>query len=352
MSLRQRFSLCLLGLGLVAVAACGAEQPASPYGGVSLRPGAGVQVVPARATWESGFFESEVVAELLRELGYVVTPPGEHEVGPTVFYPLLATEGVDYWASGWFPLHDPLLDTVLPRQGIVGDYVEPVGTLVEDGALQGYLVDLKTARAEGIDSMDDLADPRLAGLFDIDGDGKADLIGCDQGWGCADAVDEQIATYPWGREVQQIQGDYSTLFSTVVQPRVRDGQPVLYYTWTPNYTVAQLVPGRDVRWLEVPEAPESEVPHVPGCPSDPCAMGFEPNNIEVVANSDFLDDNPAARRLLELVRIPEPDIFEQNRSLVATGYTSQAVTRAARRWISDNRQAVDDWLSQARQVVR
>jgi len=352
MNMGQRCCRVVLGLGLAAVVACGAEQPASPYAGTSLQPGAGTQVVAARATWESGFFESEVVAELLRELGYTVTPPGEHEVGPTVFYPLLATQVVDYWANGWFPLHDPLLETVLPRQGIVGDYVEQVGTLVDDGALQGYLVDLTTARAEGIESMADLADPRVAGLFDIDRDGKADLIGCDLGWGCADAVDEQIAAYGWGRNVEQIQGDYSTLFSGVVQPRVRAGQPVLYYTWTPNYTVAQLVPGRDVRWLEVPEAPESAVPHVPGCPSDPCAMGFGPNDIRVVANSDFLDDNPAARRLLQVVRIPESDIFEENRALVATGYTSQAVIRAARRWISDNRQTVDGWLAQARQAVR
>ena len=350
--MRQRCCRAVLGLGLAATVACGAEQPASPYGGTPLQPGTGTQVVPARATWESGFFESEVVAELLRELGYAVTPPGEHEVGPTVFYPLLATAGVDYWASGWFPLHDPLMETVLPRQGIVGDYVEQVGTLVDDGALQGYLVDLKTARAEGIDSMSDLTDPRVAALFDIDGDSKADLIGCDLGWGCADAVDDQITSFGWGRNVEQIQGDYSTLFSSVVQARVRAGQPVLYYTWTPNYTVAQLVPGRDVRWLEVTGAPESEVPGVVGCMSDPCPMGFAPNDIRLVANSDFLDDNPAARRLFEVVRIPEGDIFEQNRLLVAAGYTSQAVTGAARRWISDNRQAVDGWLAQAREAAR
>jgi glycine betaine/proline transport system substrate-binding protein len=352
--MRLRQSLCqfVLCVGLLVAAACGSEAPASPYGQTSLRPGAGVQVVPARATWESGFFESEVVARLLRDLGYTVTPPGEHEVGPTVLYPLLATETVDYWASGWFPLHAPLLETVLPRQGIVGDYVAQVGTLVDDGALQGYLVDLKTARTEGIESMSDLADPRVAALFDIDGDGKADLIGCDQGWGCADAVDEQIATYEWGRNVEQIQGDYSTLFSTVVQPRVRAGQPVLYYTWTPNYTVAQLVPGRDVRWLEVSEAPDGAVPAVAGCMSDPCAMGFAPNDIRVVANADFLDDNPAAQRLFEVVRIPERDLFEQNRSLAAAGYTSQAVTRAARRWVNDNRPTVDGWLAEARQAAR
>jgi glycine betaine/proline transport system substrate-binding protein len=343
-----------LGLGLVLAAACGTDQPDSPYGDTSLRPGAGTQVVAARATWESGYFDSEVVASLLRELGYSVTSPGEHEVGATVFYPLLATGVVDYWASGWFPLHEPLLQTALPRQGIVGDYVERVGYVVEAGALQGYLIDLKTAEAEGIDTMADLKDPRLAALFDIDGDGKADLIGCDEGWGCAEAVDRHVTGFGWGGTIEHIQGDYSTLFSTVVTTRVRAGDPVLYYTWTPNYTVAQLVPGRDVRWLEVPDAPgtETRVASVRGCASDPCEMGFVPNDIRVVANSDFLDDNPAAARLFELVRIPEQDIFEENRRLFATGFTQQAVGEAARRWINENRDTVDSWLTQAREAAR
>jgi len=30
------------------------------------------------------------------------------------------------------------------------------------------------------------------------------------------------------------------------------GEPVLYYTWTPNWTVGALVPGEDVVWLEAP----------------------------------------------------------------------------------------------------
>jgi glycine betaine/proline transport system substrate-binding protein len=215
------------------------------------------------------------------------------------------------------------------------------------------LIDMETAEAEGIDSMDDLEDPRLAELFDIDGDRKADLIGCNEGWGCAEAVDQHIAGYGWGRTVEHIQGDYSTLFSDVVTTRIRGGDPVLYYTWTPNYTVAQLVPGRDVRWLEVPEAPggETRVSGVRGCRSDPCAMGFVPNDIGVVANSDFLDDNPAAARLLELVRIPEQDIFDENRRLLASGFTEQSVAEAARRWVGENRDKVDNWLEQAREAA-
>ena len=47
-----------------------------------------------------------------------------------------------------------------------------------EGALQGYLIDKKTRDKYGIKSIEQLKDPKLAKLFDIDGDGKADLTGC------------------------------------------------------------------------------------------------------------------------------------------------------------------------------
>jgi glycine betaine/proline transport system substrate-binding protein len=36
--------------------------------------------------------------------------------------------------------------------------------------------------------------------------------------------------------------------------RYHRGEPVLFYTWTPNWTVGKLVPGKDVVWLQVPFA--------------------------------------------------------------------------------------------------
>jgi hypothetical protein len=44
------------------------------YAQQAAKPGAGVPVTTARANWTSGYFEAEVVAALLGELGYLWVP--------------------------------------------------------------------------------------------------------------------------------------------------------------------------------------------------------------------------------------------------------------------------------------
>ena len=148
-------------------------------------------------------------------------------------------------------------------------------------------------------------DPELAAVFDADGDGKADLIGCDAGWTCESVIQHQLDAYELRDTVNYVQGDYSQLMADVVT-RYEQNQPVLFYTWTPNWTVSTLAIGEDVMWLGVPfsASPDdpnanTEVASVPGCLETPCDMGFAPNDIRVVANTDFLAQNPAAAALFD-----------------------------------------------------
>ena len=48
----------------------------------------------------------------------------------------------------------------------------------------GYLIDKKTAEKYHITNIEQLKDPKIASLFDANGDGKADMTGCTPGWGC------------------------------------------------------------------------------------------------------------------------------------------------------------------------
>ena len=93
--------------------------------------------------------------------------------------------------------------------------------------------------------------PAKAALFDGDGDGRADLIGCSRDWTCAAVIDHHLEAYCLEPTVEHVQGDYGKLMDAAVD-RIRRGQPVLFYTWTPNWTVGELLPGEDVLWLEVP----------------------------------------------------------------------------------------------------
>ena len=333
---------------LIAIVVLVAVMLAVPAGAAAAQGVSGDEptVRMARPTWDTGWFQAEVYKLLLERLGYRVDGP--MTMNNPEFYAAVDAGEVDLWVSGWFPLHDSLVAS--------SESVEVVGTQVDDGALQGYFVDAATAEAHGISNLGDLADPAVAGLFDRDGDGRADLVGCEVGWSCAATIDHHLSVYGLSATVEHVQGDYSPLISETIAAH-RAGQPVLYYTWTPNWTIGEMVPGRDAVWLEVPfpSLPEDQasaldrtaIAGIVGCANDPCQTGWPPNDIRAVANSDFLDANPAVRTLLEQVVIPLGDISAQNVLMVTEGGDPDDIRRHATEWVAANGGLVQGWISAA-----
>ncbi|MXZ67412.1 MAG: hypothetical protein F4Z17_00070 [Acidimicrobiia bacterium] len=280
-------------------------------------------VAIARADWRSGHMQAAIYAQLIEELGYEVTDPAAATLSPYSFYPALAAGQYDLWANGWFPLHDIYLEGENVTGQAVDLPIDPVGWQVAQGATDGLMIDKATADSLGITSMDGVA--ANAGAFDHDGDGKADLFGCNVGWGCESAINDQIANESWGSSVEQISGTYDELAVGVVD-KVSAGQSALFYAWTPNWTNTVLVDGQNAVWLQ------SNV-----------------NHIRAVANTEFLDRNPDVQRLLEVVAIPLGDIAAQNAKMAAADEYSEADVQAdAQAWIAANRAQVDDWLATAR----
>jgi ABC-type proline/glycine betaine transport system substrate-binding protein/ABC-type amino acid transport substrate-binding protein len=309
-------------------------------------------ITMARATWDTGWFQTEVIKKLLEELGYAVDSP--KTMDNREFYLAAARGEVDLWANGWFPNH-----TAFIEDDRVRDKVEAIGFEVIAGALQGYLVDKKTAEALHITNLGDLKKPRIAKVFDRNGDGRADLIGCNVGWGCERIIDHQLDAYNLQATVQHVKGDYAPLMDETIA-RYKRGQPVLFYTWTPNWTVGMLVPGKDVVWIEVPFASlpaeqknlenRTTVKDVPGCVKTPCNMGVPPNDIRIVANSGFLLRYPDIKQLLSMVKIPLEDITRQNAKMLEGEDDYADIQRHAREWLSRNRRVADRWLAAAKSL--
>jgi glycine betaine/proline transport system substrate-binding protein len=337
---------------LALLAGCSGDD-GSDGGASGDQPGAGVEVTAARANWSTGFFQAEVFRQLLGELGYEVSDPADAELGPDIFYPALAQGEYDYWANGWIPLHTPNFEAQTPTGDTVGELVSPVGFEVEKGALQGYLIDKKTADEYGITSLAQIVeDPELGSLFDENGDGTPDLYGCNEGWGCARAINATIELNGWQDSLTHKQGEYSVLFQDV-KARIARSEPALFYTWTPNFTIAQLPVGEAVVWIGLggtaPEGEDTATELEPGlCAADPCDMGFAPADIRVVANNEFLTENPAAEALFESVQIPVEDIAAQNLEYNDGADTPQDITDQASSWVEANREQVDEWLEAAR----
>ncbi len=189
------------------------------------------------------------------------------------------------WDTGWFSLNEQYLEHVADR-----DAAARVGHAVRGGALEGYLVDRAT--------------------------------------------------------VEQIQGDYSPMMVEMAD-RFGRGEPLLFYTWTPSWTVGRLVSGRHAIWLEVPPItgtrpePAPAIADVPGV-DRPLRLGWPPNDIRIVAHRPFLDANPAIRALLERIEIPIADIHRQNSRMMRGEDAPTDFGRHAREWIDRHQDTVGD----------
>ena len=91
-------------------------------------PGEGVTLTPAVATWEDARPVHAIFELILEELGYDLRPA----VGLSnpIFYQAVALGDVDFWTSGWFPLHEPQLPAGF------SDSASIVGTIAAAGGVQ------------------------------------------------------------------------------------------------------------------------------------------------------------------------------------------------------------------------
>ncbi len=314
------------------------------------QPGEGIEIRMGQASWDTGWFQAQVYKLLLEELGYSVEGPITLE-NPE-FYITSATGYIDFWANGWFPIHDKYLEYENVRGAL-----EIVGYLVEGGALQGYLIDKTVAEQLGITNLADFQDPEIAKVFDHDGDGKADLIGCNVGWGCAKVVNAHLEANNLTDTVSQIQADYTAQMIEILA-EYEPGMPILFYTWTPNWTISEFQIGEDVVWLSVenssvPGTADSTtaVESIDGCLESPCDLGYGITDIRVVANKEFLAGNPIVALLFELVKIPLEDISKQNVRMFLGENSPEDIRHHAEEWIIQNREEVDRWLDQARSTA-
>jgi glycine betaine/proline transport system substrate-binding protein len=275
-----------------------------------------------------------------------------------IFYQSVAAGDVDFWANGWFPIHYAQLgmpyDEYKQKASICG-------TVVKGGALQGYLVSKRDVEKFGIKSLDDFKREEVKKAFDANGDGKADLVACPPGWGCEKVITYHMEVYGLDPYVNQIKASYSASMADAVA-RYQAGEPVFFYTWTPNWTVNRFKPGKDVMWINVPEtnpAPpqkgyEDAMVHksVTGAVADPIKMGFPGNDINVVANNKFLTDNPAAAKMFEIMSIPFADIAAQNAKMFEGENTEADIERHVNEWVAAHKQEWNGWLEEARRAAK
>ena len=289
------------------------------------------EVRMAKANWDTGYFQAEVYKQALEKMGYKVTEP--KAMKPSVFYVAAAAGDLDLWVNGWFGTHDTYIKEAKGK-------VKAVGNVMPKGGLQGYLIDKKSADKYGIKTVMDIK--KHAKQFDSNGDGKADMVACPPGWGCEKQITKHFAELGLGDFINPVQADYSASMADAIA-KFKNGKSVLFYTWTPNWTVGALELGKDIVWIEVPYS-ETKAVKVPNATKSKINMGFGADDIRPAANVDFLKANPKIEKMLKKASIPLADVAAQNMKMNAGEKSERAIKKHANAWIKNNQSTFDSWI--------
>lgn len=316
----------LTAIVLASAAACNDTKP-------DVAPIDTVVVRPSNSNWIEEQFLTEIVNIGLEQLGYKVEDI--QQVDYAALHVSIANGDLDYTTGFYEPAHNSFWD----KAG--GDEkLERMGHLILGGGAHGLLIDKKTADEYNISSLEQFQGSDIAQLFDTDGDGKANLAGCETGWKCNEIIEYQIDVVGLKDTVQHEQGAYAALLADVFA-RHSQGESVLFYAYSPHWLLTKLKPGEDVIWLDVPP-PES---------SDDAELGFSITKQRIVANQTFIDKNPVAKRFFEVIAIPVDDLNRESALINDGEDSSDDIRRHAEAWVDNNSGLFEGWLKEAQQAA-
>jgi glycine betaine/proline transport system substrate-binding protein len=302
---------------------------------------AGAKAIPFKSSIAEESFQTYVITEALKELGYDIE--ANNEVAYAVAYSTMAqnenSDDIYFMATNWDPLHENMF-----KKAGGDEKLFRKGTFIESCA-QGYLIDKKTADKYNIKYINDLKDPKIAKLFDINGNGKADLAGCNPGWGCEKVIEHQLDAFDLRDMIEHNQGEYSAIIADTIA-RFNQGKSILYYTWTPYWVSGKMVPGKDTVWLQVTHSAHPVTKSTKlGNGMD---FGFNVNNQRIVANKSVATKHPDVAKLFEIMSISVNDVSSEN-MLIANGENKEAdIKRHASMWIKQNQALFDGWIKTAK----
>ncbi|WP_320034296.1 glycine betaine/L-proline ABC transporter substrate-binding protein ProX [Halarcobacter sp.] len=284
-------------------------------------------------------FQMKIVVQLLEKMGYEVETT--NDVSYDIAYQTIAnnakSDDVYFMAAGWDPLHNGKIEALgKDKFAKFSEYIS--------GCAQGYLIDKKTADKYNIKYINDLKDPKIAKLFDLNNDGKADLTGCNAGWGCEKVIEHQLDAFDLRGTIQHNQGEYSALIADTIA-NYKTGKPILYYTWTPYWVSGKLIPGKDVVFLQVTHSanPNQSSTKL----SNGADYGFAVNSQKIVANASVKKYKDISK-LFDIVKLDVNDVSGQNMLMTNGQKKEKDIDRHVKMWIEKNQDKVNSWIKEAK----
>ncbi|MGB3204463.1 MAG: glycine betaine/L-proline ABC transporter substrate-binding protein ProX [Crinalium sp.] len=349
---KQIFTIAVVVALVVSLIACHptSETTKSPSSNRATElelPGKGVKVSPGSFNSVSTQFVSEIANFGLKKLGYEVE---ELKIlNATVLFLALGNDEIDV-APTFEYAHANFFEKAGGEKKL-----ERIGLYTPSNILRSYVIDRKTAEQYKITNLVQLKDPEVARLFDSDGDGKANLLGCDPGTACEQVIDYHLKVYGLENTVIQDKGQWEIIVADILA-RYKQGKSILYFIQNSDWVNAVLQPDKDVISLEVPF---TTLPGEMGkkvtqkdTTADGKNLGFPVDKGRFVSTRQFLVANPAAKRWFEQIQVPSEDILAEEKLAREKQSNLKDIRRDAEEWVKKHQSQVDGWLAEARLATK
>jgi len=303
----------------------------------------GAKVTAIKTAIAEESFQLQIVTEVLKKMGHTVE--FTNDVDYTIAFQTIADNAknndVYFMAAHWDPVQSNMIKGVggKDKLAIFSPYIE--------NCASGYVIDKKTADKYNIKYISDLADPKIAKLFDSSGNGKADLTGASVGWEVAKTIDYHLDAFKLRDTVDHNQGTYSALLADTMA-RYKTGKSVVFFTWTPYWLSGTLVPGKDIVFLQVsknshPKGINTEL-------SNGDNYGFPINSQKIVANKSVLTQHKDIAKLFDIIKLDVNDVSGQNMLMKNGQKTPNDIKRHVQKWLVANERKVNAWIKEAKET--
>ncbi len=300
----------------------------------------GAKVTVLKTVLEEETFQMQIVAEMLKTMGHTVKISNALDYAIT-FQTIASnakSDDVYFMAAHWDPIQTKMIEGAGGKEklAIFSEYIS--------NCASGYVIDKKTADKHNIKYISDLKDPKIAKLFDSTGNGKADLTGASTGWEVADTISYQLDAFKLKDTIDHNQGAYSAMIADTMA-RHKTGKPILFWTWTPYWVTGQLVPGKDITFLQVtksahPKGIDTQL-------SNGANYGFAINSQKIVANASVKTKHKDIAKLFDIVKLSVNDVSGQNMLMRNGQDKPNDIKRHVKKWLEANKVKVNAWIKEA-----
>ena len=301
MSVRRGMLFVLTLLMMSVLAACG-NGDAEGASSESKAESANETIDMGQISWAENIAVTNMWKVILEEKGYDVK---FHLLDMGTQMAALANDELDVNLEFWLPVQDK---HYFERYQEEIDFSEEVWY---DNAKVGLVV---PAYMEDINSIEDLNENK--DLFE----GK--IIGFDPGAGTMDVTEEMIEEYEL--EFELVPSSEPAMI-TVIEESVKAEEPVVAPLWNPHRVFSEM----DLKYLE-----------------DPKKSFGETEKIHHAKRLGFADDYPEVDQWLKNWKMDDDSIGELMSYVAEAEAAGEDPIVGAEKWVDDNRDLVDEWLSE------